>query len=100
MVTLREEGAATATGAEPSAADCAAASCGKGQCAATVRSNTVIRTPGPLFGVLLTGLWRVHGISVLSPSMRHRVAKNVDPERIAVNRELIEIGRVVRLAFP
>src|SRR6186713_97968 len=100
MVTLREGGAATATGAEPSAADCAAASCGKGQCAATVRSNTVIRTPGPLFGVLLTGLWRVHGISVLSPSMRHRVAKNVDPERIAVNRELIKIGRVVRLAFP
>ena len=39
-LTLREEGAAAATGAEPSDADCAAASCGEGQSAATVRSNT------------------------------------------------------------
>ena len=70
MVTLREEGAATATGAEPSDADCAVASCRKGQSAATVRSNTVNRTRGPGFGVWLSGLSRAHGISVLESVCR------------------------------
>src|SRR6187551_3399788 len=78
MVTLREEGVATATGAGSSGTDCAAARCGKGKRAAAARSSPVNRTRAPVFGVLLSGLSRAHGISVLSLSMRQHLAKNGD----------------------
>src|SRR6476619_4728560 len=44
-------------------------------------------------------LRRMRGAEVVTASVRQRVEQGVDPERVAVHGELVEVARVVSLAL-